>query len=78
MAAAVFMQPTVWGGNLFPGFCNMFSESSPLLALAAWQLQPKACGTLRKNILQNLRNKLPPQNVEQEGNGPIYLRRQGV
>ena len=43
---------TVWGGRLRKGLCNMFSESSPLLAWAVCQLQfsPMACGILRKHF----------------------------
>ena len=46
---------TVWGGNLFREFCDLFIESSTgqmLLVSAAQQLKkycPMACGTLRKN-----------------------------
>ena len=56
---------TGWGGHLSRRFCNMFSNSSPCLPWAAWQLQysPPAWDTLRKKSLQNLQNKWPPHPV---------------
>ena len=55
---------TVWSVNLFQRFCNMFSEHFPG-RLAVLQLP---CCTSKQVefseiILQNLRNKLPPQTV---------------
>ena len=66
------MQPLTWFlfevfvlYSLGRRFCNMFSESSPCLlgqhessSTAQWP------GELSENILQHLRNKLPPQTVE--------------
>ena len=55
---------TVWGGSLFRRFCNMFSESfSGRWAVLQLPCCPRKQGKLSENILQNLRNKLPPQTV---------------
>ena len=55
---------TVWGGNLFRRFCNMFSESYPCsLGQHGNCTAAQQPGELSQNILQNLLNKLPPQTV---------------
>ena len=54
----------VWGGKLFRRFCNNFSESS-LGRSAVLQLSccPRKQGELSENILQTIRNKLPPKTI---------------
>ena len=57
---------TVWSGyfNLFRRFCNMFQREFPrMLGCTATAMLPSKQGELSENILQNLRNKLPPQTV---------------
>ena len=54
-------ESTGWGSHLFQRFCNMFSESSPCLLGQHGSCSPAQWpGELLENMLQTLRNKLPP------------------
>ena len=60
----IYAPCTVWGGRFQKRFCKMFSESSR----GSWTELQLPCfsskqAELSENMLQNLRNNLPPQLV---------------
>ena len=66
---AYFIQKcTGWGVHLFRRFCKLFSEnSSGSWAVLELPCSPSKQGELLENILQNLRNKWPPNPVALSG-----------
>ena len=64
---------TVWGGNLFRRFCNTFYEScTGRWAVLHLPCSPSKQEEISKNMLQNLRNKLPPQTVSKLIHFPLF------